>query len=464
MKPLVAKNLVLASIAILAPLLMGSPALADSNNFYQWPPNPESINSQHLNSYYGLTINEPAAAPVASIKVKDGQNILFCSSLTDNHCLPGAKSSGWDINRVIPNCENSATTDDCIEAINLDTGLSSEMLTSQGEIAPPFGTGYSVDSSSVLGRSGGMGVWKSKSEADDQGYAVVAVGVIHAPYGASRFPLQSFAISLQHFRVLRSDKYLGLPGVLDPNCIWETKGECAVQIPYVNGTYLTISAHLSHSISAWLSGRLLQPKIQIEKMNAQYDRVLFGGAPIDVEKVAMLKPATHSKMTYPFDAGYGANQALAFNFFDEFANYLNNQSVTEIPLWEVNSVDGGPDIAKCGILGNGLAALVTSNGAIYQSNPPSLESGSLAFQIGGLHFSSTGALFHGYYSLLLNKQYANCLYGLKSKAPHASVSVIDSKGKPEVSITNYSSNQNWFYFSSSGFTFSKPKILVKLSN
>jgi hypothetical protein len=73
-----------------------------------------------------------------------------------------------------------------------------------------------------------------------------------------------------------------------------------------------------------------------------------------------------------------------------------------------------------------------------------------------------GQEFIGIYAMVLNREYANCIWKLSGAAISASVEVLSEDGKPKVATASAKFNEKTVNFLATGFTFSSPTLRVKL--
>ena len=112
-----------------------------------------------------------------------------------------------------------------------------------------------------------------------------------------------------------------------------------------------------------------------------------------------------------------------------------------------------------------LLGVVASNATAFSSGPPTFNAAtaSLDYQIAAPHLTSKGDVFTGSYSLIMNSQFARCIYSLTSAPVKATVSVINTEGQKQIATESVSESDSWIRLSAEGFTFSSPLVRVKLS-
>ena len=114
--------------------------------------------------------------------------------------------------------------------------------------------------------------------------------------------------------------------------------------------------------------------------------------------------------------------------------------------------------------------MVTSNAMITTPGPPQFDQKeqALIYQLAGPHFERDGkTLFRGTYDLIMRKDVAQCLYNFSNAPIKATISVISATGEEIVSTEQIAERNDasgeWITLGKYGFTFSSPKLKVKLT-
>jgi hypothetical protein len=117
-----------------------------------------------------------------------------------------------------------------------------------------------------------------------------------------------------------------------------------------------------------------------------------------------------------------------------------------------------------------VTGMVTSNAMITTAGPPLFDQKeqALIYQVAGPHFERDGkTLFRGTYDLIMRKDVARCLYKFTDAPIKASISVVSANGE-EIVATEQIAERNdasgeWITLGKYGFTFSSPKLKVRLT-
>jgi hypothetical protein len=108
--------------------------------------------------------------------------------------------------------------------------------------------------------------------------------------------------------------------------------------------------------------------------------------------------------------------------------------------------------------------VVTTNATVYDGSIPIFDekNQTLNYLVSAPHFSANGAEFLGTYDLVLRSDIARCIYGFEKTPTSATISIVRGDTVEKVSTTTLTEKDGWLSLSAYGFTFSSPKISVKL--
>jgi hypothetical protein len=122
-----------------------------------------------------------------------------------------------------------------------------------------------------------------------------------------------------------------------------------------------------------------------------------------------------------------------------------------------------PDFSRCASASPGkFQGVVTTNSSIYQGAPPTFDGDSFDYKLAGVHNKPNGEAFQGSYDLVLESKFSRCLYKFSSAPIKASVSITNADGNSNIATSTFTEKDGWMKLSANGFTFSSPKITVKL--
>jgi hypothetical protein len=113
---------------------------------------------------------------------------------------------------------------------------------------------------------------------------------------------------------------------------------------------------------------------------------------------------------------------------------------------------------------------VSSNSMTYGTALPNYDGESMSYDVASPHYKPGGKdyaadAFSGRYDLLLTEAYARCVWGIKDALPKIEVNVYKTDGTVDSSakVVGGLDSTGFFKFSATGFTFSAPKIKIKLT-
>lgn len=282
-------------------------------------------------------------------------------------------------------------------------------------------------------------------------------------------------------------------GGFGPHCIWADVDECGVQSDFAPNTRLQLVLHLPTQISTWLLGRMRDPEISVESLSKNPDlsrdisRVSISADSVEIPLIAAkvdLADMSEAQRNYFNDpkhnlgkpdfpnnlkgydgVGTASSYDLAFEMYDLFKKQWPKNAQLMFPRWSVRSLMGStPKFYQCANASPGkFQGVVTTNASIYQGAPPSFDGESFDYKVAGVHNKTNGDVFQGSYDLVLDSKFARCLYKFSAAPIRATVSITNADGNSNIATSTFTEKAGWMKLSANGFTFSSPKITVKLS-
>ena len=256
----------------------------------------------------------------------------------------------------------------------------------------------------------------------------------------------------------------------------------------------------------WISGRVTSPKVSIGAADASKRvDVSITGANLSVpiltkrydysdstERAAWEKISSAVVTQYPWEkvsdvasgeliSVYGPNTFNTFNKLVAIDRQADGKPAGVGKAYDVADrlaqvwrVVLDPTNAPSGI--NGCAAsdfqgFVSSNAMTYGTALPKYDGATMSYDVASPHYNPGGKdydadAFKGRYDLLLTESYAKCVWNLMDGIPTVSVEVQKTDGSLDNSVKvtgGLNSSTGLYEFSAVGFTFSSPKIKIKLS-
>lgn len=263
-------------------------------------------------------------------------------------------------------------------------------------------------------------------------------------------------------------------------CVYQDTDLCGIELEFAPSTSFRVSMVLTNKLTGWFRGRLQEPNINIESLNADYSRVTIQGAPVEVPRFL----ATHSLAKGDPDIVgalnenshggsftlFSAASARAMEIVNGMRERVGDKAAGISTVWSMNSISGrqaagnSAEGQRCLESGSQVLGIVTTNAMTYTGSIPDFDRGLLSYRVAGLHYKPNGQdLNIGTYDLIMRSDTARCLYGF-SKAPvSATVAVVGEMGNENIATTVVSERDGWLRLAAYGFTFSEKEIQVRIS-
>ena len=272
------------------------------------------------------------------------------------------------------------------------------------------------------------------------------------------------------------------------------------------GVTFKLNLKLLAKPQGWISGRVTSPKVSIGAADSskRFD-VSITGANLSVpiltkrydysdtnERASWEKISSAVVTQYPWDkvsdvangeliSVYGPN---TFNTFNKLvaidrqtdgkpAGVGKEYDVADrlAQVWRVVLDPTNTPSGVSGCANTDFQGFVSSNAMTYGTALPKYDGTTMSYDVASPHYNPGGKdydadAFKGRYDLLLTEAYAKCVWGLKDGVPNVSVEVQKTDGTLDnsVKVTGALNASTGLYeFSAVGFTFSSPKIKIKLS-
>ena len=272
------------------------------------------------------------------------------------------------------------------------------------------------------------------------------------------------------------------------------------------GVTFKLNLKLLAKPQGWISGRVTSPKVSIGAADSskRFD-VSITGANLSVpiltkrydysdtnERASWEKISSAVVTQYPWDkvsdvangeliSVYGPNTFNTFNKLVAIDRQTDGKpagvgkayDVADrlAQVWRVVLDPTNTPSGVSGCANTDFQGFVSSNAMTYGTALPKYDGTTMSYDVASPHYNPGGKdydadAFKGRYDLLLTEAYAKCVWGLKDGVPNVSVEVQKTDGTLDnsVKVTGALNASTGLYeFSAVGFTFSSPKIKIKLS-
>ena len=405
-----------------------------------------------------------------------------CTGFDDEFCKSKLTTYGWSAIDILPPCNLSGNSSDCIEGLNVTSNGVTKSSTLNRVL--PYST-FAADPSRGLPQSSAPSLWSNPfSDDQNKGFLVGLSGYLKTSKpnatGSGPWAMSNFSASVTPY-LQKSGSYSALTfnSVIDrtahtftaltDGCVWKDANQCGERTSFDSVDRIELKVHLDNRLTGWLGGRLQDPEISVSPLNSTQNLLTISAMPANVAYVSNQIPIASA--TSEMTALSKSDQGFTFSswvidrilkFFNAYKDSLKETNSAIIPTWSFTNGYGQPE-GGCLSSTKKFLGLVTTNAATFQFEPPTFNGDTLDYKVASLHLHPDGTPFEGTYDLLLDSEAARCLYGF-SKAPlSATISIIDDAGVQSVATSILSEKDGWLHLGSYGFHFSNPTLKVKLT-
>lgn len=252
--------------------------------------------------------------------------------------------------------------------------------------------------------------------------------------------------------------------VYAPNCYISFNNKCAeyVRNPSVN---LGADVRISGLGASWFTGRMTKTKISISGKSNQVlsisgDTVIVPELEVPVLKADLASSPFYSRGPIGDNLAQSATDGLLL--FGYLPEKYTQKSQSSNVYWSIKSGIGAA-AGPCFTKKPGVGGFSTTNAMVYNAGNPVVINGEMNYLIGSTHLDETGVENLGSYDLVLRSDIARCLYGLSAAPLKAEISVVSENGQKQIATTTFGEKDGWLYVGAYNFTFSNPKIKVRLT-
>lgn len=281
-------------------------------------------------------------------------------------------------------------------------------------------------------------------------------------------------------------------GGLSKNCAANIDGACFRREPFPSGISFSVAIRTNSQVGSWIHGRMKTPEVSM-RQNGNSWLTTVGGQPTEVPVVAEWFDKEEDKKSIlsayssaaPSTTGVGSTgvaqfftnytfDSTAINRLSAVRPFIKDTASANPKIWAFETIPPlklSYDLSVLGGRGGcvrnatGLAGVVTTNATVYDGSIPIFDekTQTLNYLVSAPHYSASGSEFLGTYDLVLRSDIARCIYGFEKTPTSATVSIVKGDTVEKVSTTTLVEKDGWLSLSAYGFTFSSPKISVKLN-
>jgi hypothetical protein len=436
------------------------------------------------------------------------EKMSLCDSLEAKECsFP--ELNGFTFTSIFTQCLSDSDTN-CIDSFSIknEDGSVNQATFQRNWVPHPV---FQGDASKHLPTGYGPNTWtitNSKGVVETYALSVGVNGYLDIRRNATKTMFGSFMAAIQPVKEVKGVDYQApIANVtkrgagysqgwntvfVEKGCQIAEEGACGYRLPFDLEKTVVLKVRLSQPVQGWLHGRMKDANIIMSTAADNSQTVEISAKPLSIPSVyGWVKWGDlpqKVKDLYPVGAGGTSRNSedfitkdlysrtlltksevagdYAINEMNLWLPLLNDKAAAMRTFWVAQTIRGELplDSQNC-VRGKGFTGVIGTNAVVYSDGPPKFDQAeqSLNYTVGASHFDSKGELFKGYYQLNLRSDIARCLYGFGSAPIQAKIEVSSSDGTPSVATTIINESDGWLKMTAAGFTFSTPKIKVKLS-
>jgi len=422
---------------------------------------------------------------------------LYCKDLQDAAC---AQTTNFSVFAILQPCKSEADLF-CVQEVYAKTpsgkisGKFTENLPAQGP------TDFVGDSSLGLPSGGPPSIWQIpgiKNSSGGDSYTLIvstrgrgqrANSTSTPTFQFNEYTVAMYATSIKSgtYQLVTADGN-GLDAIVGGGCATNSESKCALRESFpTDGTSFGVSIRFPKAPSNWFYGRLSKPTFTLNKSASGNAVVLdVSGEPVTVPVLfgksswAGLPPELQSRYRTSGFPSVGKMYGVAdpnqwdvahlasskdFEVLKAWLPVVKDTAAALTTQWYFKASNEGSD-PRFASRDDQVDGIVTSNATAYVPGPPSFnqQTQSLEYQVGAPHLTPSGATFRGTYDLTIRADAARAIYGFAKNVPvKATVSIVSENGQEIAAQEQVGEKDGWFFLRAENFTFSSPKLRVKLT-
>jgi len=421
---------------------------------------------------------------------------LYCKNLQDSAC---AKTTNFSVFAILQPCKSENDLY-CISDVYANTPAGKVSGKFQENLPAAGPTDFVGVSSLGLPTGGPPSIWqipgvKNSSGADTYTLFVSTRGKGARSSTASQptFQFNEYTVAM-YATSMKSGTYQlvtaegsGLDAIVGGGCATNSESKCALRESFpMDGTSFGVTIRFPKAPSNWFYGRLSKPIFALNKSTSGNSVLLdVSGEPVAVPVLYGKSPwsALSANLQKYYIGGfpsvgkiYGVSDpnqwdathlasSRDFEVLKEWIPIVKDTAVALTTQWYFKASNEGSD-PRFNSTGDQVDGIVTSNATAYVPGPPTFnqQTQSLEYQVGAPHLTPSGATFRGSYDLTIRADAARAIYGFAKNVPvKATVSIVSENGQEIAAQEQVGEKDGWFFLRAENFTFSSPKLRVKLT-
>jgi hypothetical protein len=421
---------------------------------------------------------------------------LYCKNIQDTAC---AKTTNFNVFAILQPCKSESDLY-CISDVYAKTAAGKVSGKFQENLPAVGPTDFVGDSSIGLPTGGPPSIWqipgvKNSSGADTYSLFVSTrgKGTRSSPTSQPTFQFNEYTVAM-YATSMKSGTYQlvtadgnGLDAIVGGGCATNSESKCALRESFLmDGTSFGVTIRFPKAPSNWFYGRLSKPTFSLNKSTSGssilldvsgepvavpvlYGKSAWSALPGNLQKYYQGGFPSVGKMygisdPNQWDVTHLAN-SREFEVLKEWLPIVKDTAVALTTQWYFKASNEGSD-PRFNSTSDQVDGIVTSNATAYVPGPPTFnqQTQSLEYQVGAPHLAPSGGTFRGSYDLTIRADAARAIYGFAKNVPvKATVSIVSENGQEIAAQEQVGEKDGWFFLRAENFTFSSPKLRVKLT-
>ena len=421
---------------------------------------------------------------------------LYCKNLQDSAC---AKTTNFSVFAILQPCKSESDLY-CISDVYAKTSAGKVSGKFQENLPSAGPTDFVGDNSAGLPTGGPPSIWQIPGVKNSAGADTYTLFVSTRGKGTRSLPSSQLTFQFNEYTVamyatsMKNGTYQlvtaegsGLDAIVGGGCATNSESKCALRESFpMDGTSFGVTIRFPKAPSNWFYGRLSKPSFSLNKSGSGnsvlldvsgepvavpvlYGKNSWSTLPVNLQKYYQNGFPSVGKIYGISDPNQWDATHLAssrdFDVLKEWLPLVKDTAVALTTQWYFKASNEGSD-PRFNSTSDQVDGIVTSNATAYVPGPPTFnqQTQSLEYQVGAPHLTPSGATFRGSYDLTIRADAARAIYGFAKNVPvKATVSIVSENGQEIAAQEQVGEKDGWFFLRAENFTFSSPKLRVKLT-